>query len=150
MPRTLAAAAWIYRAALHLYPPGFRREFGDEMARDFEEATDEAWSATRSRGVLGLWAHTAADLAATAIVQWLRSGLPAIALASAAFALLSVGAAAQLPRVAVPAPITDADRDLLTVLLLVVVVLMIVAAVLVFNVWFSRSLVRRLPTRPRF
>lgn len=151
MPRTLAAGVWIYQAALYLYPPAFRREFGSEMARDFEESTAEIWRATRWRGVFGLWAHTGADLATTATVQWLRSGLPAIALASAAFAILSVGTAAQLvPRVSIPAPLTEADRDLLALLLLAIVVLLIVVAVLVFNLWFSRSLVRRLPAHRRF
>ena len=150
MPRTLAAVVWIYRTALYLYPPGFRREFAGEMARDFEEATVEVWRATRWRGVLALWMHTGTDLATTAVVQWLRSGLPAIALASAAFAILSVSAAAQFPRVSIPTQLTEADRDVVTVLLLVVVVLMIVAAVLVFNLWFSRSLVRRLPAHRRF
>ena len=151
MPRTLAVVVWIYRTALYLYPPGFRREFAGEMARDFEEATIDAWRATRWRGVLGLWMHTSADLAATALVQWLRSGLPAIALTSAALAILSVGMAAQyLPRISVPTPLTEADRDLVTLIVMVIVVLMIVAAILVFNLWFSRSLVRRLPAHRRF
>jgi len=151
MPRTLAAGVWIYQAALHLYPPGFRREFAGEMARDFKEATSDAWRAGRWHGVFALWAHTGADFAATALFQWLRSGLPGIALGSAAFVLLSVGATAQfLPRGSVSTPLTEADRDLVTLLVMVLVVLMIVTAVLVFNLWFSRSLVRRLPTHRRF
>jgi hypothetical protein len=150
MPRSLAAGAWIYRAALMFYPPGFRSEFGAEMARDFDEASRDAWHDQRWKGLGGLWIHTSADFAKTMLMQWLRSGLPAIALASAAFAVLSVGATAQLlPRADLPTPATQLERDQLVLLLLVVVVLTIVAAVLVFNLWFSRALQRRRPYRPR-
>ena len=150
MPRTLTVAASMYQAALLVYPPEFRREFGDQMARDFEEANSEAWRETRWRGVIALWAHTFADLVSSVLVQWPKSRLPAIGVASAAFATLSVSAAGQLRRVALPTPITEGDRDLITVMLMIMVVLMIVAAILVFNLWFSRSLVRRLPTHRRF
>jgi hypothetical protein len=149
MARMLAAAARLYSAGLYLYPPAFRREFGSEMRRDFEEACGESWIAAGWRGVLGLWTHTSADLAVSAAVLWLRSGLPLIALVSALFALLTVTAAAQLGRVSVPVPLTDADRDVVAFALMAMVVLLIIAAVLVFNLWFSRSLVRRLPSARR-
>lgn len=150
MPRTLAAATRLYRAGLYLYPPAFRREFGAEMGRDFEEATADCWTDGGWRGVLDLWTHTSADLAATAAVQWLRSGLPAIGLVAAIFALLTVTVAAQLRRATLPVPITAADRDLVTVAIMAIVVLLIIVAVLVFNLWFSRSLIRRLPSARRF
>jgi hypothetical protein len=150
MPRTLAAAARFYRAGLYFYPPAFRREFGAEMGRDFEEATGECWADGGWRAVLGLWMHTSADLAMTAAVQWLRSGLPAIGLVATFFAFLTVTAAAQLRRVTVPVPLTEADRDLVTVAVMAIVVLLIIVAILVFNLWFSRSLIRRLPSARRF
>ena len=150
MPRALAAASRIYRAGLFLYPPAFRREFGAEMGRDFEEATGDCWTSEGWRGVLSLWRHTSTDFAISAAAQWLRSGLPVIALVSAIFAMLTVTAAAQLGRVSVPVPLSDADRDVVAFALIAMVVLMIIAAVLVFNLWFSRSLVRRLPSARRF
>jgi hypothetical protein len=150
MPRTLAAAARLYRAGLYLYPPAFRREFAGEMRRDFEEATGDCWAAGGWRSVVSLWTHTSADLATSAGIQWLRSGLPLIAIVAAAIAMLTVTLAAQLSRVTVPVPLTDADRDVVTITLMAVVVLMIIVAVLVFNLWFSRSLVRRLPSSRRF
>ena len=150
MPRMLATGARLYRAGLYLYPPAFRREFASEMGRDFEEATSDCWSAGGWRSVLGLWVHTSADLATTATVQWLRSSLPAIALVAAACAMLTVTAAAQIGRVRIPVTLTDADRDVVTVTLMAVVVLLIIVAVLVFNLWFSRSLVRPLPSARRF
>jgi hypothetical protein len=150
MPRTLATAARLYRAGLYLYPPAFRREFGAEMRRDFEEATVECWAAGGWLAILGLWTHTSVDLATTAVVQWLRSGLPAIGLVSVVFALLTVTAAAQLRRATVPVPLTEADRDLVTIAVMAMVVLLIIVAVLVFNLWFSRSLMRRLPSARRF
>ena len=150
MPRTLAAATRLYRAGLYLYPPAFRREFGAEMGRDFEEATVESWAAGGWRAIIALWTHTSTDLAMTASVQWLRSGLPAIGLVSAVFALLTVTVAAQLGRVTVPVPVAEADRDVVAIAFIAMVVLLIIVAVLVFNLWFSRSLMRRLPSARRF
>lgn len=150
MPRTLAAVSRLYRAGLFLYPPSFRREFGAEMGHDFEEATRECWASAGWRGVFGWWTHTSTDFAISAAAQWLRSGLPLIGLVSAIFAMLTVTAAAQLGRVSVPVPLSDADRDVVAFALIAMVVLMIIAAVLVFNLWFSRSLVRRLPSARRF
>jgi hypothetical protein len=83
VPRSFLAST--YRAALWLYPPGFRGEFGDELARDFDEAADEAW---RSGGGdrLHFLAGVGRDLAATVVTQWVRTGAPVLA-------LLPVGAA---------------------------------------------------------
>lgn len=60
----------LYRRLLHLYPPGFRREFGDEMESFFAERIEDARS--RGRFALGLACCKAfADLFASAIAeQW--------------------------------------------------------------------------------
>jgi hypothetical protein len=150
MSRTLAAAARIYRTGLYFYPPAFRREFGAEMGRDFEEATSDSWHAGGWRGVTGLWIHTSADFATSILLLWLRSGVPLIGAASAILAAFTVTVAAQFGRVSVPVPLSDADRDVVTITLMAIVVLMIIVAVLVFNLWFSRSLIRRLPSARRF
>ena len=69
--------ARLYRAALQLCPGEFRREHGDEMACDFDEARGEVASAG-ARAVWTLRLLMGVDLARTIVVQWLRTGLPAI------------------------------------------------------------------------
>ena len=69
--------ARLYRAALHLCPGEFRREHGEEMACDFDEARGEVASAG-ARAVWMLRLLMGLDLARTIVVQWLRTGLPAI------------------------------------------------------------------------
>ena len=43
--------AWIYSLTLHLYPPGFRREYADEMRAVFTEALKDASTRGRSNSV---------------------------------------------------------------------------------------------------
>ena len=60
----------LYRAALHLCPGEFRREHGEEMAWDFDEARGEVASAgTRAAWMVRLLMGL--DLARTIVVQWL-------------------------------------------------------------------------------
>jgi hypothetical protein len=76
----------VYRAALWLCPSGFRREFADEMVRDF----DDAHSEVTSMGARDMWPLRlvmAVDLVRTAGVQWARTGLPVIAVLSLTVAL---------------------------------------------------------------
>src|SRR5262245_28873085 len=70
----------IYRASLWLFPPAFRREFGSEIVRDFDELRQDF----RRRGVSAWHLHTfiAADLLHSLMTQWLQHGRPAIALAA--------------------------------------------------------------------
>jgi hypothetical protein len=144
VPRALPIAAAIYRAALQLYPPDFRREFASEMARDFLLATNEAWRAGAWRSLIGLWAHIGADLARTLIFQWLRSDWPAVALIPATVTLMGIGVTAQLlPATPVPLPVAQTDRELLALMLLIIVVLLIVAATIIFTLWFTRPLLYR-------
>jgi hypothetical protein len=141
VPRTLYGVAALYGAAVRLYPPDFRREFASEMSRDFSQATQEAWGDGAWRSLAGLWTHMGTDLARTLIVQWLRSGWPAITLIPVAFATAGVGAAARilaLPPVALPAG--QPDRDEAALLLLVTIVLLIVMATIILTLWFTRPL----------
>ena len=71
----------LYRAALSLCPAGFRREHGDEMLRDFDEARGEA-AADGDRALWILRLLMALDLVRTFAIQWVRSGFLAIGLAS--------------------------------------------------------------------
>src|SRR5258706_93026 len=131
----------MYRAAVHLYPPDFRREFASEMTRDFDQATREAWSGTAWPGVLVLWAHLGADFALTLVRQWLWSPWLAITLIPAAISIAGMVTVASLlaqppPPLSVPQP----DHDQIALLLLVTVVLLIVAATIILTLWFTRPL----------
>jgi predicted lysophospholipase L1 biosynthesis ABC-type transport system permease subunit len=133
----------LYRAALFLYPPAFRREFSREMARDFEEATDETGRAGR-RHLLSLWGRIGADLARTVVIQWLRTGLPILLLCSTLGAVVAASVAANvLPRQPFTVPATAHDRDVMTLILLTIVVLLVVVATILFTFWFSRPMFRR-------
>jgi hypothetical protein len=79
-PRT--AATYGYRVLLHLYPSAFRREFGSEIAADFDDATEDAWRANAWPGVLSVWLLAVADLSRAVLLQWYRTGLPALVVLS--------------------------------------------------------------------
>jgi hypothetical protein len=134
----------MYRAALLLYPPAFRREFSSEMARDFDQATEETRLGGRRGDLLALWTTTATDLARTLIVQWLRTGFPVLVFCSAAGTIAAASVARNvLLREPFPVPAAAADRDMLTLLILTSAVLLVIAATIVFTFWFSRPIHRR-------
>jgi hypothetical protein len=60
-----------YRALLRLYPKMFQREYGEEMARLFDEQLRDARAASGRNGVAGLWARVIVDALATAPRQHL-------------------------------------------------------------------------------
>ncbi|HET6956107.1 MAG TPA: hypothetical protein VFI56_05980 [Vicinamibacterales bacterium] len=143
-PHLASVGSRLYAAALFLYPPGFRREFSSEMARDFTEATEDTRRAGRQSDLLALWARVGADLATTIVVQWIRTGLPILAACSIAGAVVAASVAANvLPRAPVTVPAATADRDLMTLILLTGVVLVVIVATILFTFWFSRPLLRR-------
>ena len=134
----------LYRAALFLYPPAFRREFSSEMTRDFDEATRDTLRAGRRRDLMGLWGRFGADFARTVIVQWLRTGLPIVLLCSTLGAIVAASVAATvLPREPFAVPATAHDRDVMTLILLTGVVLLVIVATILFTFWFSRPMFRR-------
>jgi hypothetical protein len=144
MPRLKYAGARLYHAVLFLYPPAFRRQFSSEMARDLDEAIEEAGGAGRPRDLLALWTRVGADFATSVVVQWLRTGLPVLFLCSIISAIVAASVAANvLPRQAFAMPATAADRDLMTLIVLAGVVLLVIAATILFTFWFSRPLLRR-------
>jgi hypothetical protein len=136
----------LYRAALGLCPAGFRREHADEMARDFDEAHGEAVAA----GDRALWILRllmAIDLVRTFGVQWLRTGFPAIGLASVlvtlalaeAAVLVTLALANGFVAVARHATIdTPADAEILAVLLVAVICVLLIAMTIVLTQWASR------------
>jgi hypothetical protein len=130
--------ARLYRAALRLCPGEFRRDHGDEMACDFDEARGEAASVGASavwtlRLLMGL------DLTRTIVVQWLRTGLPVIGCV-ALLCPLVVGAAvaSAVRRLTFRFPAEGVDADGVGVVLLAAVALMVIVATIVFNLWAHR------------
>jgi hypothetical protein len=130
--------ARLYRAALRLCPGEFRRDHGDEMACDFEDARREAMAA----GARAVWVFrllVAADLARTLVVQWLRTGLPIIGAAALLTTLLLASAVASAARfVSVRMRVERLPSDAVGVVLLSAVAVMVIVATIVFNHWVHR------------
>ena len=141
----------VFRAALYLFPPGFRREFGDEMRWDCDEARaaiDRDVPALNSRAHrLARWrlySTLAADLARTVPLQWARSGLPLIAVLSAIVPFAAVYVIARvMRRMVVVMPVPEADADVIGVVLLVSVTIALVAMTIVFTLWFAHPLMSK-------
>lgn len=147
MPRALTLAGRWYRLALLLYPAGFHQEFAADMARDFDEAGLDRWRAGGRRRLLSFWGSMTTDLLVSAARQWLRTGLPQVAVVSAALAIAAAGAAAQIVVVdPITPPAASHDRDLLMLLLLAATAFGVIVATIVFTLWSTRSL-RRPPGR---
>ena len=60
-----------YRALLRLYPETFQHDYGDEMARLFDEQLRDAQAMHGRRGIADLWARVMWDVIATAPRQHL-------------------------------------------------------------------------------
>jgi len=126
----------LYRAALTLLPSTFRREHGAEMARDFDEAHHEADSTS------ALWllrAGIAIDLVRTLAVQWVRTGLPLIAIASILLSLaLAEGLAAIARRASVRMPDGLEHEDAVVVLFMAEILVVLIAMTIFISLWVGR------------
>jgi len=128
----------LYRVALSLCPVAFRRDHGDEMARDFDEARKEAAADSR-RAIWLLRGCMAIDLVRTLAVQWVRTGLPVIAVASVFPALAiaeGVAAVARGARVRIPDGLEH--EDMLLVLFMAVTCVVLIAMTIVLSLWVGR------------
>jgi len=135
----------LYRAALSLYPPAFRREFSPDMVRDFDEARHEAQVTDQGCGLWTFRAQMITDLASTVVWQWLRTGLPFIVVLAVTGPLIAASALASLWRpVSIVLPRETADADMIVLELLVAVVLFVIAATIIFTLWFTRPIRRRI------
>ena len=133
----------LYRAALSLCPDGFRRDHGDEMVRDFDEARHEA-AADGERALWLLRCLMAIDLVRTLTVQWVRTGLPVIALASVFVPLaIAEGIASVARRTTVHIPTGLEDEEMVIVLFLAVIAVVLIEMTILLSLWVSRL------TRPR-
>jgi hypothetical protein len=130
--------ARLYRAGLRLCPGEFRREHGEEMAGDFDEARGEA----ASIGTTAVWTLRllmGVDLSRTIVVQWLRTGLPAIGCVALTCSLaLTAGLASVARRITVRIPVDAIDADTVGVVLLAAIAVMVIVMTIVFNLWVHR------------
>ena len=127
----------LYRAALSLCPATFRRDHGDEMARDFDEARQEAADSYRAAWVLR--GCIAIDLARTLAVQWVRTGVPVIAVASIVLSLAIVsGIVAVARRVSVRIPDGLEYEDTLVVLFMAQITVVLIATTILLSLWVGR------------
>lgn len=144
---TAAAAASIavrlYRACLAACPPAFRREYGEEMVRDFADACADA----RGGGGRAVWRFSlvmAIELLGTVWTQWMRTGWPAIALVSVLVPLTLAEALAALGRsAAFVIPPGTAQADPIGVLLLATISVLLIATTLALAPWAARPVLRR-------
>src|SRR5262245_5638560 len=135
--------AALYRLALYLYPPSFRREFSVELALDFEEGRQESLAAGATR----IWtfrAYVWRDLAATVVLEWCRTGWPVIIAGAVLCPLAAVSLLAQLWRVPrlVITPETP-DADLIGLGLITSTVFLVIALTIVVTIWSTRLMSRR-------
>ncbi len=138
MPSTFPSSleGRLYRAALALLPAAFRREHGAEMARDFDEARLEA---CRTSALWLLRAGIAIDLVRTLAVQWVRSGLPLIAIASILLSLaLAEGLAAIARRASVRMPDGLEHEDAVVVLFMAEILVVLIAMTIFISLWVGR------------
>ena len=134
----------LYRACLSACPPAFRREYGDEMVRDFGEAREEA-SGAGGRALWRLRLFIAADLLRTVGTQWARTGWPVIALLSLVAPLALAEALTALARRAafVIPPETAAHTDAIGVLLVATISVLLIATTIALTLWAARPVRRR-------
>jgi hypothetical protein len=138
--RRFSIDAWWYGAALWLYPPAFRREFRDELSSDFEDGRSEALAAGTTRARWRFRAQLLLDLSRSLPVEWIRSGLPLVAVLAAllsmsTFVLLAQAASYVTFEAQSPA---QPDADVVDLVLLASVSVAIIAATIVFTLWFAR------------
>jgi hypothetical protein len=134
----LSIEARLYRAALRLCPPEFRREHGDEMAADFDEARGEV-SASGSRALWTLRGVMGVDLGRTIVVQWLRTGLPVIGIVAGCCSLLLAAGVASVARRVTMRIRADVDTsEMVGLVLLIAVAVMVIVTTIVFNLCMYR------------
>jgi hypothetical protein len=136
--------ARLYRAALYLYPPAFRRDFGAEMVRVFDEARQETLLSGPGGGLWRFRARMSADLASAIVRQWLKTGWPVVGALSLLYSLTAASALASLwRRLPFVLPRGTADADILMLELLAAIVLLLVATTIILTLWFTRPLLYR-------
>jgi hypothetical protein len=138
----------LYRAGLFCCPPAFRRDYGAEMLRDFDEARTEACSTGRVRDLWAWRLSFSLDLIRTAAAEWVRSGFPLVVLAALPVPLLLAGGAMNLLRgIRFSLSPDTPDAESIGLVLLSSVVVVLVAMTILFTTWAARSVRPRPRTR---
>lgn len=63
----------VYRRLLFAYPEAHREEYGAAMLQLFRDQCRDAWAVKSSRGMIGFWLRTIADLLKTSILERLSN-----------------------------------------------------------------------------
>ena len=139
----------LYRAGIRVCPPAFQREFGPQMLLDFEDVCGDR---DLGGGTVGRWrfhARLLTDLGRTVIRQWIRTGLPVIALLSMTAASAAMTVAVNSARyIQISVPETTADPEVLAVILFTSVLVVVLLLAILFAQWAAHPRLRR-PGRPR-
>jgi hypothetical protein len=134
----------LYRAALHLYPSRFRRDFSPEMICDFDDAREEARAAG---GVGAMWSFRGrllADFLRALVVQWIRTGWPFILTLSLIGSLATMSGLASIwPRAGFGQPADPTNEDLVILLLMTATLVVFLAANIIVTIWSTRFTRRR-------
>jgi hypothetical protein len=143
----------LYQGLLHLYPAGFRAEFGDEMVCDFDDGMFEAWTARGWAGLISVWAFVAIDFVGTLLLQWLRTGVPALIVIAASWSTLCATLVAYQfvprPEFVRLIPPQNADQEMRVMLVATTAVLMvIVVTIFVAGYFWMYVLGRRRASAP--
>lgn len=130
--------ARLYRAALHLCPFEFRREHGDEMACDFEEARGEG-ALISAAALRRIRVAMSVDLARTILVQWWRTGRPAIGAVALIVSLAStLGLASAVRTLTLRMTAFAVPSEGVALILLSAVALMVIVTTIVVNLCLVR------------
>jgi hypothetical protein len=76
--QAITLSARVYGSLFVLYPRTFRTEFRNELVCHFLEGTQRAKDRGGAFDVARLWADYAVDFFWNLIIQWFRTGLPAL------------------------------------------------------------------------
>ena len=137
VPRTIPELV-LYRAALRLCPPAFRREHASEMLMDATEAWCDAVASDRRDGRWRWRLQMTLDLVRTLGVQWCRTGVPFIAIAAAALALsIAEGLASVARSIRFEVPSDGPDADAIGLVVVATLVICCVTMTIVLTFWTS-------------
>jgi hypothetical protein len=150
-PPREAVETRLYRAALSLCPPAFRREFGSQMLRDLADACRDADLVGGPSGVWAFRARISLDVARTLVTQWWRTGLPVIAVLAMTATFIAISSLDRVWRhMQVQLPIANPDFEGLAVLMLAAVLLVFITLTILLTQWATHPRLRRhVPHRRR-
>ena len=133
----------IYRGSFSLFPAAFRRDFSEDMLRDFEDDRHEAATSGHAAFIWVFRMRMLRDFTRTLGVQWVRTGWPLIGALAMMLTLMSTTAVASvLSRMDLRLPSGSPDEEVIAVMMLTVVVLLFIVATILLTMWSGR-IVRR-------